>query len=141
MENLKELQDILVKSGFKVTYQRIAVLDALMSLRNHPTADSIYNHIKDLYPTISLATVYKTLESFVEKGLVDIIKNGKDCTRYDAINMPHHHLYSESNNRIEDYFNPELDKIIEKYFKNNRIPGFSVKDIKLQIIGKFENEK
>jgi Fur family peroxide stress response transcriptional regulator len=57
--------------------------------------------------------------------------------RYDPVLDAHHHLYSIDSDRIEDYFDPELNLLLENYFSGKSIPGFQIEDIKLQIIGKF----
>jgi Fur family peroxide stress response transcriptional regulator len=57
--------------------------------------------------------------------------------RYDAILEKHHHLYCSESDRIEDYMDDELNKLIENYFEKKNIPDFKIEDIKLQIIGKF----
>jgi len=128
-------------SNLKVTPQRIAVLEALNNLKNHPTADKIKEYVIKNHPSISVGTIYKTLETFVDKGLVKKVKTEKDVMRYDAILENHHHLYCEDTERIEDFFDDELDTMIEKYFQRKKIPNFKVKDIKLQIIGTFNNNK
>jgi Fur family peroxide stress response transcriptional regulator len=124
-------------SNLKVTPQRVAVLEALNNLKNHPTADKIKEYVVKNHPNIAVGTIYKTLETFVDKGLVKKVKTEKDVMRYDAILENHHHLYCEDTERIEDFFDDELDNLIDKYFKKKKIPNFKVKDIKLQIIGTF----
>jgi len=137
----KEKHGIDLKgSNLKVTPQRIAVLEALNILKNHPTADKIKEYVVKNHPNIAVGTIYKTLETFVEKGLVKKVKTEKDVMRYDAILENHHHLYCEETERIEDFFDEDLDNIIDKYFQKRKIPNFKVKDIKLQIIGTFNNK-
>jgi Fur family peroxide stress response transcriptional regulator len=131
----------LKASNLKVTPQRIAVLEALSSLNDHPTADKIKEFVVKNHPNIAIGTIYKTLETFVEKGLVKKVKSEKDVMRYDAILDKHHHLYCEDTERIEDFFDDELNKLLDKYFGKKKIPNFKVKDIKLQIIGTFNNKK
>ena len=138
----KEKHGIDLKdSNLKVTPQRVAVLEALNNLNNHPTADKIKEYVVKNHPSISVGTIYKTLETFVDKGLVKKVKTEKDVMRYDAILEDHHHLYCEDTERIEDFFDDELDNLIDKYFQRKKIPNFKVKDIKLQIIGTFNNNK
>ena len=138
----KEIQGIDLKdSNLKVTPQRVAVLEALNKLKDHPTADKIKEYVVKNHPNIAVGTIYKTLETFVEKGLVKKVKTDKDVMRYDAILENHHHLYCEDTERIEDFFDDQLNDILEDYFKKKRIPNFKVKDIKLQIIGTFNNKK
>ena len=137
----KEKHSIDLKgSNLKVTPQRIAVLEALNNLKNHPTTDKIKEYVVKNHPNIAVGTIYKTLETFVEKGLVKKVKTEKDVMRYDAILENHHHLYCEETERIEDFFDEDLDKIINNYFQKRKIPNFKVKDIKLQIIGTFNNK-
>jgi Fur family peroxide stress response transcriptional regulator len=131
----------LKESNLKVTPQRIAVLEALNNLRDHPTADKIKEYVVKNHPNIAVGTIYKTLETFVEKGLVKKVKTEQDVMRYDAILDKHHHLYCEDTERIEDFFDEQLNEMLENYFKKKKIPNFKVKDIKLQIIGTFNNKK
>lgn len=131
----------LKNSNLKVTPQRIAVLEALNSLKDHPTADKIKEYVVKNHPHIAVGTIYKTLETFVEKGLVKKVKTEQDFMRYDAILDKHHHLYCEDTERIEDFFDEKLNAILEEYFKKKKIPNFKVKDIKLQINGTFNNTK
>ena len=131
----------LKNSNLKVTPQRLAVLEALTSLKDHPTADKIKEYVVKNHPHIAVGTIYKTLETFVEKGLVKKVKTEQDFMRYDAILDKHHHLYCENTERIEDFFDEKLNKMLEEYFKKKKIPNFKVKDIKLQIIGTFNKNK
>jgi Fur family peroxide stress response transcriptional regulator len=127
-------------TNLKVTPQRIAVLEALNNLAGHPTADKIKEYVIKNHPHVAVGTIYKTLETFVEKGLVKKVKTEKDVMRYDAVLDQHHHLYSENSDYIEDYFDNELNKMLEEYFRKKRIPNFKVKDINLQIIGTFNKK-
>jgi len=131
----------LKSCNLKVTPQRIAVLEALTNLKDHPTADIIKEYVVKNHPNIAVGTIYKTLETFVEKGLVKKVKTEQDFMRYDAILDKHHHLYCENTERIEDFFDEQLNEMLEKYFKKKKIPNFKVKDIKLQIIGTFNKNK
>ncbi len=131
----------LKNSNLKVTPQRIAVLEALTSLKDHPTADKIKEYVVKNHPNVAVGTIYKTLETFVERGWVKKVKTDGDVMRYDAILDNHHHLYCEETERIEDFFDDKLNAILEEYFKKKKIPNFKVKDIKLQIVGTFNNKK
>lgn len=138
----KEKHRIELKaSNLKITPQRMAVLDALNNITGHPTADKIKEYVIKNHPNIAVGTIYKTLDSFVEKGLVKKVLTEKDVMRYDAVLEKHHHLYCEDSEYIEDYFDDELNAMLDKYFKKKKIPDFKVKDIKLQIIGTFNKKK
>lgn len=115
----------------------MAVLEAFRHLANHPAADKIIEFIRKNHPNIATGTVYNTLETFVEKGIVKKVKTDRDVMRYDHIVDQHHHLYCSESDRIEDYFDDELNGIIQEYFEKKEIPNFEIEDIKLQIRGKF----
>lgn len=134
----KEVRNKLIEKGLRVTPQRLAILEAIITLKNHPTAENIIEFIKEHHPNIATGTVYKVLDTFVEKNLINKVKTEKDVMRYDPIIKKHHHLYSYDSDKIEDYFNDDLNKILSDYFAKNKIPKFEIRDIKLQIIGKFK---
>jgi Fur family peroxide stress response transcriptional regulator len=120
----------------------MAILEAIIKLNNHPTADNNIDYNRKNHPNIATATVYKVLDALVENGLIKKVKTEKDVMRYDAFLEKHHHLYSSETNRIEDYLDDELNIILENHFAKKGIPGFKIEDIKLQIIGRFiKNEK
>ena len=127
----------LKEKGLKVTPQRVAIYEAIVKSKNHPTAENVIEYIKANHPNISVGTVYKVLDSFVENELLKKVKTEKDIMRYDAVLSNHHHLYCTETERIEDYEDESLNELISNYFKNKKIKNFIVQDIKLQITGKF----
>jgi Fur family peroxide stress response transcriptional regulator len=131
---------ILVENDLKVTPQRIAVLEVMLNLNNHPNADIVIDYIRINYPHVAIGTVYKTLEKFVSKGILSRVKTENDVMRYDPVPEKHHHLYCIESDRIEDYFDNDLNEIIDKHLKKKKIPNFKVKDIKLQIVGEFTDK-
>jgi Fur family transcriptional regulator, peroxide stress response regulator len=127
----------LQEKGLKVTPQRVAIFEAIVKLKNHPTAENVIEYIKTNHPNISVGTVYKVLDSLVENELLKKVKTEKDIMRYDAVLSNHHHLYCAETDRIEDYEDENLNQLINDYFKINKIKNFKVQDIKLQITGQF----
>lgn len=137
----KEIIKILTANGLKVTPQRIEVLEAVAELRNHPNVENIIEYIKQNNPSISTGTIYKTLDTYVKKGLIKKVTTDSDIMRYDSVSQKHHHLYCSASDRIEDFYDDDLNSIIETYLKKKHIPNFSIKDFKLQIIGNFSENK
>jgi Fur family peroxide stress response transcriptional regulator len=135
---LSEINIKLKESGLKITPQRVAILEAIITLKNHPTAENIIDIIRKSHPNISTATVYKVLDVLVESKLINKVKTDKDIMRYDAVLEKHHHIYHSDSDRIEDYYDSELTELLEKYFNEKQIPDFKIEDIKLQIIGKLK---
>ena len=135
--SISQIKDKLVEKGLKVTPQRIAILEAIYALNNHPTVEMIMDYIKDTHPGIASATVYKVLDALVENQLIRKVKTEKDTMRYDGIVENHHHLYCSESEEIKDYMNEELDQLLASFFKENAIDDFKIKEIKLQIHGEF----
>lgn len=131
----------LKEKGLKVTPQRVAIYEAIVTLKNHPTADNVIEYIKANHPNISIGTVYKVLESLVENALLKKVKTDKDLMRYDSVLSDHHHLYCSETQRIEDYDDEGLNQMISNYFKKKKIKNFTIQDVKLQITGKFNSKK
>ena len=138
---ITEIRNKLIEKGLKVTPQRIAILEAIIKLNNHPTADNIIDYIRNNHPNIATATVYKVLDALVANELIIKVNTEKDVMRYDAVMERHHHLYCSESDRIEDFVDTELNDMIEKYFEKKKIKGFKIEDVKLQIIGKFLKDK
>lgn len=135
--SINQIKDKLVEKGLKVTPQRIAIMEAIYTLNNHPTAEMIMDYIKDSHPGIASGTIYKVLDVLIENQLIKRVKTEKDIMRYEAILENHHHLYCSESEEIKDYMNEDLDKILTDYFKQNEIENFEIREIKLQINGKF----
>jgi Fur family peroxide stress response transcriptional regulator len=143
MSDILNIREILTRNRLKVTPQRVAVFEAFAALKNHPGAENIIDYVRKNYPNIATGTVYKTLETFVEKGIITKVKTYGDVMRYEAVLMKHHHLYTSDCSLIEDYYDDELNRMLEEYFSRKEIPGFQVEDLKIHIIGKFitKNQK
>jgi Fur family peroxide stress response transcriptional regulator len=116
-------------------------MEAILIMNNHPTTDAIIRFIQEHHPNVAIGTVYKILDILVEHGLLRRVKTENDVMRYDAILEKHHHLYCAESDRIEDYFDEELNSILEDYFSKHNIKGFKIEDMKLQLIGKFHDKK
>lgn len=133
-ENIKNR---LVEKGLKITPQRMAILQAIYELNNHPTAENIIDYIRQKHPNIATGTVYKVLETLVNSRLIKKVTTDKDIMRYDGIMENHHHLYCSECDLIEDYHDNELDELLHKYFGDKHIEGFNIEEFVLQIKGTF----
>lgn len=103
MEKIKEMVGALRDSGKKVTSQRLAICRYLISTDTHPTAQEIYEELLGDYPTLSLATVYNTLDTLLSLGMVNALGNaGDDAVHYDADTRPHVNLACIECHRVVD---------------------------------------
>jgi Fur family transcriptional regulator, peroxide stress response regulator len=105
--------DILRQSGLRCTPQRVAILREVFS-RRHPTAYEVFESVRRHFPTIGLATVYNTLRTMTERGLVAELPFSSEM-RFDANMAPHANLVCRNCGRIEDVeFAPEhLDPVLQ----------------------------
>lgn len=111
MKNREELREQFKAKGVPLTHQRLAVYEELAGRHDHPSAESLYASLKKEYPSLSLATVYKTLQTLHEMGMVARVDSPTAQARYDAIVTTHHHAVCTSCGSIEDLFDPRLDKL------------------------------
>lgn len=110
---------ILREKKIKVTPQRIAVYNMLLNTEEHPDAETIHKALEPTNPTISLATIYKTVDYFKSLGLVQELNVGQGRSRYDAIVEPHPHAVCTSCGVVEDLFNDELKSLHKKIPENS----------------------
>jgi Fur family peroxide stress response transcriptional regulator len=138
---IEDYRTELKRNGLRVTPQRLAVYEAVDLLHDHPTAEEVSQFIRKKHPDIATGTVYKTLDTLVEKDILRRVKTDSGLLRYDAVKDTHHHIYCTHCDRIEDYYDEDLNEMIYSYFRNKKIPSFQIEEIKLQIVGKFTDNR
>ena len=117
---VQNITELLRSNGFKVTPQRLAVYEALAHTKEHPNAEMIFNGLQATYPTMSLATVYKTIDILHEIGLVQILNAGEDSFRYDADVSEHAHIRCVECGRVDDVFELDTAKFNEQIQQNTK---------------------
>ena len=88
--------------GLKLTPQRLSILAYLEGNKEHPTAEEIYRKVSEKFPTMSLATVYKTLETLKRQGLLAEITIDPEKRHFDPNLEKHHHLICSRCKKIAD---------------------------------------
>lgn len=86
----------------KYSRQREAIKTYMESTTSHPTADTVYEHIKKIYPNISLGTVYRNLNFLVEHGELIKLSCEDNKEHYDANTTPHSHFYCRCCHQVLD---------------------------------------
>lgn len=127
------IKEKLSNAGLKSTQQRIVIYDAILNMKLHPSAEKIFEKVQKNNPSISLGTVYKTLETLISAGLVNKVHTDEGNMRYDANLDYHNHIYCTNTKEIIDYYNEDLTILIENFFKQKTIQNLDIKDIRLQI--------
>ena len=92
----------LRENRLKLTPQRLSILKMLEEDLSHPTSEDIYRRVKEIHPSISRSTVYRTLDTLVRAGEITEIPNRRASTRFDTNDTPHQHIVCEACGRMED---------------------------------------
>lgn len=127
-----ELTSRLREAGFKVTPQRLAVYNMLSHTKAHPNADTIYKELQPLYPTMSLATVYKALAILCDLGLAQELNVGEEAFRYDADTSHHPHIRCTCCGRVDDVSALNTEGVYEQVKDET---GYALSDHQLYFFG------
>lgn len=131
-----ELTAILRENGYKVTPQRLAVYETLAATHEHPSAEMLYKTLRPKYPSMSFATVYKTVEILNRLHVIQIINTGEDSFRYDADISDHHHVQCTCCGKVEDLFNVDYSGIMAQAEKKS---GYKLSGHQFYFYGVCEN--
>jgi Fe2+ or Zn2+ uptake regulation protein len=127
------LRKALEETGHRFTEQRAAVYRFLSSTTSHPNADEVFRVVRNDIPGISLATVYKSLETLVSCGLATRLTYSDGSARYDARTDPHHHARCIACGMVMDVpgsFSPGEMRSLAR-----EAEGFSVTGYRLELTG------
>jgi Fur family transcriptional regulator, peroxide stress response regulator len=132
-KRIEEMLSKLKSRDFRITPQRLAVLKILAASEGHPSVDAIYKEVKALFPTTSLATVYKTVSLLKELNEVLELGFPDGSNRYDGYNpVPHPHAICMTCKKIMD---PELMNIDELSEEMSRKTGYKIFHHRLDFFG------
>ena len=135
----RELADFAAfcrEHGLSVTAQRLAIFEALCASREHPSAEQIHRSVRRRIPALSLATVYKNLESLKKIGAITDVNPLHEEARYEAAlpgtgaGKPHHHLVCVSCKKVRDLHQRDLDRL-----RISDAQGFDVRAVRVQAEG------
>jgi len=116
-QRLEHLRLACRNSGMRMTHQRIEIFREVAQTSEHPDAETIFKRVRKKMPTVSHDTVYRTLASLEEMGLVNRVETVAGRARYDANPDRHHHFVCTRCGRISDIYlekEPPLPEGIEK---------------------------
>lgn len=126
------LREALEANGQRYTEQRAAVYRFLRSTEQHPTADDVFTSVRAEIPDISLATVYKSLETLVGCGLAVKLTYGDGSARYDGRTDPHPHARCLTCGRVLDVPGKLEQRVLERL---GPVEGFEVEGYRLELVG------
>lgn len=122
--------------GINASAQRVAVAQYVLHTDEHPSADEVWTRVKKRFPLVSRATVYNTLNLFVEKGLLRQLVLTEGRVVFDPKTEAHHHFIDEDSGRIYDvpWSAIEMSDV-------PRLEGFEVREYQVVMRGKCTPKK
>ena len=108
-QQLADLKEICEETGIKLTHQRLEIFKEIMSVYDHPSAEVIHRRLREKLPTIAIDTVYRTLATFDELGIVKKLQVMGEGALFDANLDRHHHFVCTRCKGVEDIYWPEFD--------------------------------
>jgi Fe2+ or Zn2+ uptake regulation protein len=117
--------------GIRPTAQRLAIAGFVLHTDSHPAADEVWEAVRAAFPMVSRATVYNTLNLFVDQGLLEALAVTEGSVVFDANVDPHHHFIDEDTGEIID-----LPWDALKVRQIETLEGFDVRDYQVVVRGK-----
>jgi len=120
------------RRGLALTVQRRTVYQALSGRRDHPTADQVFDAVRERLPGLSRTTVYRVLDTLVEAGFARKVQHAGGVARFDPITERHHHLVCEACGRLVDVDDAAVPAL---RLPQARGSGFRITDYSVSFIG------
>jgi Fur family transcriptional regulator, peroxide stress response regulator len=128
----QNIVDKMRERQFRITPQRLAVLKILLATKAHPSAENIYEEVKKTFPTMSLATVYKTANLLREMGEISELALKDGSSRFDGNPRPHPHVVCARCKTIIDFDDLSLDSMTAEVARKT---GFTISTHRLDFFG------
>ena len=122
-----------IQAGLRMTNQRASIVKVLEQSIDHPDADILYRRAHEIDPTISLATIYRTLGIFEKAGLVQKVDVGDGKAHYEVSRQDHEHLVDVENGQIHEFESEEITHLLNEIADKM---GFELISHKLEVFGK-----
>lgn len=120
-------EQLLLSHGVKPTPQRVVIADYLLQTQSHPTADDVMSAVADALPiALSRATVYNTLNTLKEAGVIKEVLTEPGRVRYDANITHHHHFVDVKSGKIVDIPADKVEAIGKLLGDDYKVHGFQV---------------
>ena len=110
-QHIEHLKAICADAGIKLTHQRLEIFKEMLAAKDHPSAEFIHRRLQKTIPTIALDTVYRTLATFDELGIIKKLSVMGERALFDINLDLHHHFVCTRCKKIQDLYWPEFDSI------------------------------
>ena len=121
------------RKGLRMTGQRKIIAQVLENAADHPDVEELYKRTSKIDPTISIATVYRTVKLFDEAGILDKLEFGDGRARYEDAEREHHdHLIDINSGRVIEFMDSDIENLQEKIAQKL---GYRLMGHKLELYG------
>ncbi len=134
MKSPAELTELFRQQGLKITPQRVAIFQALHGSEVHPSAEAVYESVAVGMPSISLRTVYQTLNDLASMGELVALDLGTGAARFDPNTDPHHHVVCDRCGKVRDIYADFTDVRLPRSTKGE-LHGFRVSSTEIVFRG------
>ena len=128
----ERFRELCEQNGLAVTHQRQVIWETLAAMHGHPTPEAVYDAVRKRVPSISLATVYKNVNTFVGLGMISEVSLHHGQTRIETNMHPHHHLICIRCRCIIDLNERDLEPV---KLKKRAPEGFQVHRYSVEVHG------
>lgn len=135
---MTDLEQRCINAGLKMTGPRKTILRVLGESADHPSVEAVYERAKALDSSISIATVYRTLNMLDELDLVTRHEFKENFSRYETNMDHHHHLIDLESGEVIEFQNAELEALKERIAREM---GFELIDHRLELYGRKTKSK
>jgi Fur family peroxide stress response transcriptional regulator len=137
---LEAVRERFRAAGLALTHQRLVLYEELAKMEEHPSPELLFERVRKKLPSLSLATVYNNVKSFVEHGLAGEVSVHHGSLRLDGKTEPHHHLVCVRCKRIEDIDEKDFEAVkLSVKLKKSLPKGFAVHRVSVEVLGVCRN--
>lgn len=130
--SVEDLRERCRQAGLSLTHQRLVIYEELMKMGDHPAPEEVFEQVRKKIPSLSLATVYNNIKTFVEHGLLQELSVHHGSLRLENNLHPHHHLVCTNCKAIEDLDEADFEPI---RLKKSPPKGFAVHRFSVDVLG------
>ena len=120
------------EAGLKITPQRLSIFNLMKDNRSHPSAEDVYRQVLEIHPSISFTTVYKTLQTLRDLGVVNELSIDPERAHYDPDISEHCHTFCRSCSEIRDVY-PRSPLLVESLEMD--LEGFNAQGVQVHFVG------
>ena len=131
-EELRQFEALCRSKGLPLTVQRRAIFEVVLERDDHPTADQVFEVVRQRIPGVSRTTVYRVLDTLVDLGVVRRVQSGGNAIRFDGKTYRHDHLICRQCGRMTDFETPQLTELP---LPKGKPQGFQIDDYTVQFTG------